>query len=194
MWRCISKPVAHAVINTVVVLALIGCNNPLDSNSTAQRQSKSEQELIFDSGLGAGQYDKMTYMEFQSEITLTPKADMTVSGIRPHIWYCSGTSGFLAFVRDAHYQPVAAEAGLVDGTGDMTPTFSDRHFEKTVTLKAGVSYLIQLKVWTTKSVGIYTTGDRTEGTIGSADYVVQSAASNTADHLDRGGIAFQLVQ
>ena len=54
-------------------------------------------------------------------------------------------------------------------------------------------YLIVMEVWTTKSVGIYTTGSRTTGTIGSGSYAVNYARSNSVDHADRGSIAFELV-
>ena len=60
-------------------------------------------------------------------------------------------------------------------------------------LKAGIKYVIVMEVWTSKSVGIYTTGSRTTGVIGSADYSVRRAHSDTADHLDRGAIALELL-
>ena len=75
----------------------------------------------------------------------------------------------------------------------MTPTFSDRFLDTSVTLVAGKTYLIAMEVWTTKSVGIYTTGARTDGVLGSAEYRTHHARSDTADHLDRGAIAFQLL-
>jgi len=136
----------------------------------------------------------MTYAKYESEIAFTPQVDVMVRGIRPQIWYCNGSSGFLAFIRSEHYEPLAAEAGLVDGTGPLQPTFLARHLDSPVTLKAGTKYLIVMEVWTTKSVGIYTTGNRSSTTIGAANYVVDYARSDTADHLDRGGIAFQLIE
>jgi hypothetical protein len=136
----------------------------------------------------------MTYAKYESEVAFTPQVDLVVGGIRPQIWYCNGSSGFLAFIRGEHYEWLAAEAGLVDGTGPLEPTFSSRHLDSPVTLKAGTKYLIVMEVWTTKSVGIYTTGDRSSAAIGAASYVVDYARSDTADHLDRGGVAFQLTQ
>lgn len=191
--RYLSRITAHPITFAVLLTIFINCGNPMDSAST-QRTAQSEKAIIFDSGLGTGQYDKMTYFEYESEIMLTPEVDITISGIRPQIWYCNGTSGFLAFIRDEHYQPVASEAGLVDGNGEMVPAFSDRHLDREVTLKADSSYLIVMSVWTTKSVGIFTTGSRTEGTVGPGQYDVHYGRSNTVDHLDRGGIAFQLIR
>ena len=175
----------------VVFLALgIGCDSSLDSDLHQQ----AGQTVIFDSGIGTGQYDRMTYLEYKSEIQLTPQIDLKISGIRPRIWYCNGSSGFLAFIRGIHYDVIASEAGLVDGDGDMVPSFSDRHFDSDVTLKAGVTYIVSIFVWTTKSVGIFTTGSRTEGLNAIGTYTVNYSQSGTVDHLDRGGIAFQLLK
>jgi hypothetical protein len=135
----------------------------------------------------------MTYAEYKSEIALTLDSNISITGIRPQIWYCKGTSGFLAFIRDEHGRTLASEAGLVDGKGYLTPDFKDRHLDTAITLKADSTYLIIMTVWTTRSVGIFTTGDRTEGTVGHGAYQVNYGKSNTADHLARGGIAFQLL-
>ena len=175
----------------VVLLTLVvGCESSLDSSS----QQQAGQTIIFDSGIGSGQYDRMTYLEYKSEIQLTPQVDLKISGIRPQMWYCNGSSGFLAFIRGIHYDVLASEAGLVDGNGDVAPKFSDRHFDSSVTLKAGTTYIVSMYVWTTKSVGIFTTGSRTEGLNARGKYTVNFSRSDTVDHIDRGGIAFQLVQ
>lgn len=191
--RYLSRITAHPITFAVFLTICVDCGNPVDPAST-QRCAQLERATIFDSGLGTGQYDKMTYFEYESEIVLTPQTDMTVSGIRPQIWYCNGTSGFLALILDEHHQPVASEAGLVDGNGEMVPAFSDRRLDREVTLKADSSYLIVISVWTTKSVGIFTTGSRSEGTVGHGNYLVHYARTEYADHLDRGGIAFQLTR
>jgi hypothetical protein len=181
-WVEISA-VASIVISTAIFM---GCGDGAGSPTTSS--------VVFDSGRGTGQYDKMTYAEYKSEIFFVPHIDMKISAIRPQIWYCNGSSGFLAFIRNEHYQPLASETGLVDGGGDMTPLFPNRRLEKDITLKADSTYIIVMSVWTTKSVGIYTTGDRCDGVAGAGHYMLKSAKSNTADHPERGGIAFQLLK
>lgn len=180
-------------IGVAFAIILISCSSPTISIPILPAE-QAEQVVAFDSGVGTGQYDKMTYFEYKSEIAFTPDSDISITAIRPQIWYSNGTSGFLAIIRDEHWRPLASEAGLVDGKGYMTPAFSDRHLDNSYTLKADSTYLIIMSVWTTKSVGIYTTGNRTEGTVGNGTYQVRSGKSNTVDHLDRGGIAFQLIK
>ena len=63
-----------------------------------------------------------------------------------------------------------------------------------MTLVAGKTYRIVMEVWTTKSVGIYTTGARTSGVVGLGADSTLYARSDTADHLDRGAVAFQLLK
>src|SRR5512146_2328984 len=116
--------------------------------------------IVLQSGRGAGVYDQMTYAEYESSLQLTPRTSLSVTSLIPDIWFCNGTSGYLVHIRDQKYLPIAAEAGLVDGGGDMTPTFPDRLLDSPVVLQAGSSYTIEMKVWTTKSIGIYTTGTR----------------------------------
>ena len=184
-----------------VLIALIVCgiaSTACDSHappSAVKRVDPPAPAIVFDTGRGTGQYDQMTYFKYESELALTPQVDVAVRGIRPQMYYCNGTSGFIAIIRDEHYQPLAVEAGLVDGDGQLTPTFSDRHLDPPLTLTAGKTYRIVMEVWTTKSVGIYTTGNRTAGTVaGVGEYVVSYARSDTADHQDRGAIAFELLE
>jgi hypothetical protein len=135
----------------------------------------------------------MTYFKYSSGLVLIPREDMVVTAIRPQVFFCNGTSGFLAHVRDSMYQPLAAEAGLAEGTGFSSPKFLDRSLDEPVALQAGAKYYIIMDVWTTKSIGIYTTGSRGEGVVGSATYWTWWANSESADHLDRGAIAFELL-
>ena len=193
MFKYLNVFTGRVFTGAVIIATLVGCESPknsVESDST----TPAERTVVFNSGVGTGQYDRMTYAEYRSDIALTPQTDLTVSAILPQIWYCNGSSGFLAFIRDEHYLLLAAETGLVDGDGEMTPTFSDRRLDEVVTLKADSTYRIVMTVWTTKSVGIHTTGSRTEGTVGQAHYVVNYGKSSTADLLDRGGIGFQLIR
>jgi len=177
----------------VVVASLVPCVGCDKSTAPAPSNSKPNLVVVFDSGRGTGQYDQMTYSKYESEVSIVPQANMAVRSIRPQMWYCNGSCGYLAFIRGEHYEFIASQAGFVDGTGAATPTFSDRFLDTPVELVAGKTYLIVMEVWTTKSVGIYTTGARTSGVVGSAEYSTHYGRSDTADHLDRGAIAFQLL-
>lgn len=176
----------------VLVVVSAGC----DAKDTVSPVpvSPTPPVIIFDSGQGTGQYDSMTYFQYFSEVEFTPQADMNITAIRPQIWYCNGTSGFLAVIRDERYSPMSTQTGWAQGTGEASPKFADRRLDPPVKLSAGKTYVIQMEVWTTASVGIYTTGSRTAGVIGSAEYSVHYAHSDTYDHLVRGAIAFELLQ
>ncbi|HYR52235.1 MAG TPA: hypothetical protein VET83_06440 [Candidatus Dormibacteraeota bacterium] len=178
------------LLGALVTVVLAGCGNTGSNKPlTSKLPEQTGSPVVFDSGRGTGQFDAMTYAKYASSLVLTPQVDMIVRGIRPQIWYCNGASGFLAFIRDEHYGYLEAEAGLVDGTGGASPKFSDRQFDTPLTLKAGTHYLIEMEVWTTKSVGIYTTGSRTTGVVGSATYSVSTATAS-----DRGAVAFEMIQ
>ena len=145
--------------------------------------------IVLQSGRGTGQYDQMTYAEYESSLQLTPRMPLSVTSLIPDVWFGNGTSGYLVHIRDEKYLPIAAEAGLVDGGGDMTPTFPDRQLDSPLVLQAGSSYTIVMKVWTTKSIGIYTTGTRLVDTDTLADYAVQSSTIP-----ERGAIAFKFLR
>lgn len=149
--------------------------------------------VIFDSGHGTGPYDSMTYAKFESLVTFIPEANITVNAFRPDINYCNGSCGYLVFIRDQWFQPLAAQAGMLDAANMPSPTLPDRILDTSVQLSAGVAYFISIEVWTTKSVGIYTTGSRTTGVNGVGTYSVEYAKSDSADQITRGGIAFQLL-
>jgi hypothetical protein len=144
--------------------------------------------IMFDSGRGTGSYDKMTYAEFKSTISITPKSALTVTRIEPDVWYCNGTCGYIASIRDKHYQPIASQAGCWDGDG-YSFSLPDRSLDSTIRMEANIQYVVVMKVWTTKSIGIYTTGSRTAGVAGE---VMFSTTTSTVP--SRGSIAFRLVQ
>ena len=188
LWELLQQ----AAVNVVVCTIFLGCSESINQTSP-NKTPQLEKKVVFDSGRGTGQYDDMTYFKYESEIVFTPDIDIKVSAIRPQINYCNGTSGFIAHIRDIHPPPLVSEAGLVDGRGNMAPTFSDRQLDSVIVLKANTPYLVAMSVWTTKSAGIYATGSRTEGTTGHGRYTVRYARSNLVDLLDRGAIAFELL-
>ena len=154
------------------------------------------QTIVFDSGRGSDPLAKMTYVKYQSEILFTPEKNMLVSSIKLDTWYCNGTCGYTATIQDESQVYLASQTGSIDvgNTGDIH--LPAHYLDSVVQMKAGTTYRIILEAWTTKSVGIYTTGDRTTGTIGQAHYSVVYARDVvddifTADLIDRGSISFQ---
>jgi hypothetical protein len=180
---------------TVALLGIVaGCHSTVNPMHKTGAEGDSERYVVFDSGRGTGQYDSMTYLRYVSEISFTPDGDILAEAIVPQINYCNGACGFVAWIRDANYRPIASEAGMVDGETPIPPLFPDRGLDAPAHLVAGSTYVIHIEVWTTKSVGIYTTGARTDGIVGAAHYAVLSAGNEcTSYFLDRGGIAFQLL-
>jgi hypothetical protein len=144
--------------------------------------------VALQSGRGTGPYDSMTYATYESSVRLTPRTSLNVASLVPDLWYSNGTSGYLVHVRDEFYQPLAAQAGLFD-SGDLSQAFADRSLDTPLELQAGVSYTIVMSVWTTKSIGIYTTGARTTDPDGLADYSVLSASVP-----ERGAIGFKFLR
>jgi hypothetical protein len=177
----------------LTALVGLGCGRS-SSPAAPQNAEPAAHSTLFDTGRGTGPYDKMTYYRYTSEIALTPAADITVGSIRPQIWYVNGTAGFMATVADSNGNLLASEAGMVDGSGDVSPAFDDRRMQPSMKLRAGLTYRIQMDTWTTGSVGIYTTGSRTTGIVGGGAFAVDYARSDLSDHLDRGAVACQITQ
>jgi hypothetical protein len=163
---------------------LKGLNNRKSINDNQRRSIVT----VFDSGRGTGPNDKMTYAEFESETSITPKSALTVTRIEPDVWYCNGTCGYIAFIRGKHYQYLASQAGSWDGNG-YSFSLPDRSLDSAVQMEANTQYLVVLRVWTTKSIGVYTTGNRTIGVSGETVF----STTNSSD-LSRGSISFRLVQ
>ncbi|HLC05464.1 MAG TPA: hypothetical protein VJK02_20700 [Anaerolineales bacterium] len=144
--------------------------------------------VVFDTGRGTGPYDQMTYAEFESVTSLVPETGLTVTSIKPDVWYCNGTCGYIAFIQDEHAQNLASQAGSWDGNGDMF-SLPDRSLDSTLQLDVDSTYAVVLKVWTTKSIGIYTTGSRTSGVTGQAMF-----STTFSTYEDRGSISFRLLR
>jgi hypothetical protein len=179
-----------ATIRWFLLLSLLLLNCAKIERPVVRRPNftASARPLVLESGRGTGPYDTMTYATYESSIRLIPRTALNVTSLVPDMWYSNGTSGYLVHVRDESYQPLAAQAGLFD-SGDLSRAFADRSLDEPLELQAGVPYTIVMSVWTTKSIGIYTTGSRTTDPNGLADYSVLSASIP-----ERGAIAFKLLK
>jgi hypothetical protein len=184
----------RAGLVVLVACSLAGCGRDRASKSASRTTDPAASAVVFDTGSGTGQYDQMTYAKYQSEMAITPEVDIPVRSIRPRLWYCNGSCGYLAFIRSENYEFIASQAGMMDGDMAIQTDFAERLLDPPMTLRAGKTYRIVMETWTTKSIGIYTTGARTTGAVGAARYTVLNAHSDTADHLDRGAVAFQLLK
>lgn len=174
-----------------LMMLLVACQN-----------TSSIHKILFDSGQGTGAYDNMTYPEYESLVTITPQESITIKSINPQINYCSGSCGYIVMVHNQDGQVLAYQTGLIDIKDQSNPLFPERYLNSPLQLIAQTEYLIYIKVWATESVGIYTTGDRTNGVLGDGIYKVIYAHSNLVfpingmppnDNLDRGSVAFQFV-
>ena len=146
-----------------------------------------EPQVIFDSGRGTGPYDKMTYWHYYSEIYFTPNYDMTITAIDPDVYYCNGECYFNAII----YDEQGNKLGEAEDEGSSPEQF-DGILASKVTLSANKKYLIYEHAWTTKSVGIYTSGGESPKKKDSGWYEIIYAKSNSANHDDRGPISFKL--
>jgi hypothetical protein len=177
-----------------MVFVLVGCG------SDDRNDENAAKTVVFDSGRGSGAENKQTYGKYHSEVLVMPLADVSISSIKPDMWYCNGTCGYIATIRDEYYGYLASQAGSIDGNNTEDIHLPVRNFDSVVHMNTGTSYRIILEAWSTQSAGIYTTGTRTTGTLGNADYSAVSAysiiddANHTVDYIDRGVISFQLLQ
>jgi len=150
--------------------------------------------LVFATGFGSGEYDQMTYLYYRSRMFFEPQADLTGRFLEPMANYCNGECYSLTYIRDAYWRLIAVQFGRrVDDDWRIRGLTAER-INGPVAFREGESYWMDMIVWTTKSIGIFTTGGRREGENGSGRYTVLRAYSNTADHLDRGAIAFWLMR
>ena len=168
---------------------------------SACRSTTPTDTVIFDSGQGTGHYDNMTYVQYESLITFTPQENITARSINPQITYCNGSCGYIVCIlSDQNAGPLACQTGLIDANNQDYPQLPERYLDSQVQFNTGLEYQIYIRVWTTKSVGIYTTGDRTTGVTGAGIIKVNFARSDipfygipSDDNLDRGGISFQHI-
>lgn len=147
-------------------------------------KAKSANRLLFDAGRGNGQYDSMTYLEYESQSLFTPKTDLIVRRFIPRITDCYGTCWYRVWLYDLEGNQLASyeENGTEPRTIDAVLT--------DVQLDANRPYRIVQRVWTTQSVGIITTGKARQRGKGALTTV--EAKSDGNDHTDRGSISFQM--
>lgn len=171
-----------------IAILLVACQNVAFTHQT-----------LFDSGQGKGPFDNKTYQEYESQVNFSPQEDLTIKSIKPQINYCNGSCGYIVIVNDQNGQVLAYQTGLIDAKDQSNPSLSGRSLNTPLQLSAQIEYSISIKVWSTESVGIYTTGNRTKGVLGNGVYKVVYARPNLVfptgmpqnDTLDRGSVAFQ---
>lgn len=141
---------------------------------------------FYASPVGTARVDSMTYYHYWSEVKFKPSVDVSLMTITPNVWYCNGECSFEAYL-------VNAEG---DSISHATATHYSRdlwaYFDPDVELEAGQWYTLNLHIWTTKSVGIRTSGLPSEDRVD--DFEVIFARSDTwDDHYVRGSVAFELM-
>ncbi len=167
---------------------------------SACQTTNTAHQILFDTGRGTGSNDSMTYSEYESQTTFTPKESITIKSINPEINYCNGSCGYIIQLTDQNGQVLGYQTGLLDTKDQSNPQFPERFLNNQVQLAAQTDYLIFIKIWSTESVGIYTTGDRNNGITGSGNFKTDYAHSSLLfssmppnDNSDRGSVSFQLV-
>ena len=183
------NPRVYMFVLTIIILVLGAC-----------QKTTSARQILFDTGRGVDAADNMTYVEFESLTTFTLQEDITIRSIYPQINYCNGSCGYIVQLIDQHGQVLASQTGWVDAEDQSNPSFSERYLSAQMKLAAQTEYLVFIRVWSTESVGIYTTGDRTSDTTGVSSFTVNYARSDLLfssippmDNIDRGSVAFQFV-
>lgn len=190
--------IVFILLTLIQILINTGCSKRdtlfLESeNENVIPQYEDKDHVVFDTGRGTGPYDMMTYPKYYSEISFIPHVNMTVSKVQPDIWYGNGTCGYSVTISNRYSRPVASQSGSWDDDGEDNVLLPDQHFDSAVPLYANEPYTITFEIWTTKSVGIYTTGNRSEGITGDGQFSVNYARSDTWNHFERGSVAFQLI-
>jgi hypothetical protein len=142
----------------------------------------------------------MTYQEFESQTTFTPQENLTIKSIYPQINYCNGSCGYIVQLTDQNGQVLASQTGLIDAKDQGNPTLPERYLNNQAQLIAQTEYSVFIRVWSTESVGIYTTGNRTNGITGMGNFKVNDARfgllfidTPPTDISERGGVSFQFV-
>jgi hypothetical protein len=169
--------------------------------SVACQSIKSTSTVIYDSGEGTELNDNMTYVQYESQITFTPQVNLLAKSINPKINYCNGSCGYIVCVlKEQIAGPLACQTGSIDANNQIAPQFPKRYLESQIQFIGGEDYQICIRVWTTKSIGIYTTGSRKTGILGKGNIRVDYARSEVPfmgipsnDNIDRGGISFQII-
>lgn len=181
--------VIHVSLLIITIVLLSGC-----VNTTITHQ------ILFDAGQGTGTNDNMTYSEFESMATIATQENLTIKSINPQINYCNGSCGYIIQLTDQNGQVLAYQTGLVDSKDQSNPVLPERYLNNQVQLVAQTDYSIFIRVWSTESVGIYTTGNRINSIIGTGNFKCNYASSSLlfptmppTDNADRGCVSFQLL-
>ena len=130
-----------------------------------------------------GPYSEMTYAEYISVLKLRPKKRTVVSSIKPAINYCNG----FCFTEISLGELKGKKPASIYWQGNVPP-MSIGSFPQDMVLDPGREYKLSIRVWTSMSVGIFTSGKSSGelGTIGS--FLVTEAL-----HKERGTIAFEVL-
>jgi hypothetical protein len=181
--------VIHVTLLISTIALLSGCVNTTTS-----------QKVLFDSGRGTGTNDNRTYSMFESMATFKPQDNLSIKSINPQINYCNGSCGYIIQLTDQNGQVLAYQTGLIDAKDQSNPVLPERFLNNQVQLAAQTEYSFFIRVWSTASVGIYTTGDRIDGIVGTGSFKCNFASSNLlfsslppTDNTDRGCVSFQLA-
>lgn len=178
----------HFGMAFVFSIILFGCagNQIIEPPPTKQQVTE-----LFNSPRGTGQFDRMTYFHYESLSQFDSDSTFTITDIVPDIWFCNGICFF--------------SASVFDESGDIVATFNSEgettdlggQFVSPFLLEANKTYRIYLHAWTTKSVGIFTTGANPWPCPDLGCLWTLSAFSSSnhsaVDHTDRGSIGFKFL-
>lgn len=188
----VNVPIPHDAIPDhyrVVVLNNKNGDRPAKSENTFAYipvLEKVNARVVFDTNMGYGQHDKMTYAEYNSTMKLTALEDVSIGQIVPSLWYCNGDCYFSASFQDLNGKQILAIAGNTFPVGGTLAMAMDLAYK--IKLKKGAKIKVVTRVWTTKSIGIHTSG-RQLAAKRSGNFLYELLSST---YPDRGGIGFQL--
>jgi hypothetical protein len=178
------------LIASLLALGLFVClpiaNAETFSKSSDEVRQVRARRLLLDTVKGRGEYDSMTYAEYTSEILFTPKKDLLVSSVDPRINYCNETCWYEVSIYNNKGNLLVSE----EESGTDIETFKGV-LSKAIQLNAGAPYRIEQRVWTTASVGIFTTGTKTR-VRGQGSVEFLGATSSGFDISHRGAISSQM--
>ncbi|UCG61863.1 MAG: hypothetical protein JSV52_00820 [Candidatus Zixiibacteriota bacterium] len=148
--------------------------------------SDGEYGVFYASPLGTGQYDQMTYLHYWSEVNLKSGVEVKLMSITPKVFLCGGDCYFEIYLMNSDGDTMSRAVSIQEGT-DL-----EAYFEPNIKLDPDSWYMLNMHIWSTKSVGIYTSGLTPDDRLD--DFEVISARSDTwDDHYVRGSVAFKLL-
>jgi hypothetical protein len=146
-----------------------------------------EFDIIFASGRGLRDYDKMSYMDYESEFYFTPYFDMKINTIEPEIYSCLEECYLIVEIYDEFGNK------LVEGfnKGKKKQDFTGTLFEDII-LRNGNKYRIHQHIWSTRLVGIYTSGKGDKRKNNGEYEVIYAKSKYYVDYKNRGPISFKI--